>query len=409
MADSTQIFSLSNGLRGVVRPCSSPVEYFGIVFNVGSRDEDRSHEGLAHFVEHTIFKGTAKRRSTHIINRMERVGGELNAYTTKEETVVYSIFPSGHLARAMELISDLVINSRFPEKEIDKEREVVCDEIDSYLDVPSEAVFDDFEELAFVGSSLAHNILGDRKSVERLTSADCRGYLDRFYVTERAAFFYMGPSAPDKVERLASRYLSVVPSRGSELRRETPKIVAPFESLKRIESHQSHTVIGSRIPDMYSPRRHSVALLANILGGPGMNSRLNLSLREKRGLVYSVEASAMTLTDCGLLTIYFGCDPDDTDRCCHLVMKEIERMAATRMTQRSLENARRQFLGQLAVASENHEQFAVNTGRALLYRNHVPSSDEILERYRAITPEDIRVEAEGIASGTLRLTLGPAQ
>lgn len=407
MAEEIEIFSLSNGLRGVIRPCSSPVEYCGIAFNVGSRDEDEANEGLAHFVEHTIFKGTDKRRSTHIINRMESVGGELNAYTTKEETVVYSIFPAGHLERAVELIADLVINSRFPEKELEKEREVVCDEIDSYLDVPSEAVFDDFEDIAFRGSRLGHNILGNRKSVEKLTSQDCRAYLDRFYITPRAAFFYMGPSPADRVRRIASRYLSAIPENGAEVCRPLPAPTAAFDETRKIDSHQSHTVIGARIPDMFSPRRHTVALLANILGGPGMNSRLNVELREKRGLVYSVEASPMTLTDCGLLTIYFGCDSDDTTKCTRLVQKEIERMADSCISQRVLDAMRRQYLGQLAVASENHEQFAINTGRALLYRGHVPSPEEIVGHYMAISPENLRAEAEAIAKGCSRLTFGP--
>lgn len=338
---------------------------------------------------------------------MESVGGELNAYTTKEETVVYSIFPAGHLERAVELIGDLVMNSKFPDKELEKEREVVCDEIDSYLDVPSEAVFDDFEELAFAGSSLAHNILGARSSVEHLTSSDCRGYLDRFYITPRASFFYMGPAKSDKVQRIAARYLSGIPEKGKSVDRTVPPVADRFEVVKEIESHQCHTVIGARIPDMYSPRRHTVALLANIIGGPGMNSRLNVALREKRGLVYSVEASPMTLSDCGLLTIYFGCDPHDNKKCMRVVREELEKIASVKLSQRALDAARRQFLGQLAVASENHEQLSINTGRSLLYRNHVATPEEIIERYRAITPADIRDEAEKIACATSSLTLGP--
>lgn len=388
MSGNTHIFTLSNGLRGVIRSCSSPVEYCGIAVNVGSRDESPSLHGLAHFVEHTIFKGTPRRRSHHIINRMESIGGELNAYTTKEETVVYSIFPAGHLRRAVDLISDLVINSEFPLREINKEREVVCDEIDSYLDQPSEAVYDDFEDLIFRNSSLGHNILGSRESVERITTEDCRRYLSDNYTSSRSVFFYMGPCAPDKVERIAASCLAVLPP-GTQPERTVPPVAEPFAHSRHIGSHQAHTVLGARIPDMYSPKRHAMSLLSNILGGPGMNSLLNVELREKRGLVYSVETTPMMLTDCGLFTVYFGCDPTDTSRCRRLVENVIGRMADTPMSQRRLDAARRQLLGQMAVSSENHEQLAINTGRALLYRGGVATPQEIVEAYNAVTPSDL--------------------
>ena len=398
--------TLPSGLRVVMhhRP-GSVAEHCGVDVRAGSRDERPEHYGLAHFVEHTIFKGTMRRRSWHILNRMERIGGELNAYTTKEETVVYTTYPAGHLERAVDLVADLVENSQFPTVEIDRERQVVADEIDTYLDIPSEGIFDDFDELIFAGSPLAHPILGSRESIDRLTTDVCRNYLDEYYTPANMVFFYSGPEKPDHVVRVASRCFrkdphgSLIPRSGP-----TPPVPPKADVVKEIGTHQAHTVLGARIHDMYSPRRHAMALLTNILGGPGMNSLLNVALRERRGLVYTVDASASLLSDAGLFTIYYGCDTGDVDRCRRIIEGIIEKQASECMTQRHLEEARRQYIGQLTLASTNTEQRALSMARAMLFRGEVIPSARHLEAIRAITPADLR-EAAGALIGMSRLTL----
>lgn len=390
--------TLSNGLRIVHRCAKSNVEYCGVAVNVGSRDEQQGQFGLAHFVEHTIFKGTTHRRSWHIINRMETVGGELNAYTTKEETMLYSVFPSGNLNRAIDLIADLVISSQFPLSEIKKEREVVADEINSYLDSPSEAIFDDFEDLIFNGSSLGHNILGDSQAIASFTPQVCRKYLDNYYTAPNMVFFYMGQEKPSKVFKAAERYFGALSNQLAPINRVVPSMVETFDIKRELGNHQCHTIIGAPISGMYSPQRYPTALLTNIIGGPGMNSLLNISLRERRGLVYTVEASSAMFTDCGTFAIYFGCDHNDHNRCHRLVINLLESLATTPLSTKQIEAAKKQYLGQLIVASENREQAAITTGRSMLYHNRMASSDEVLGHINAITPEQVRQVAESIAS-----------
>lgn len=395
--NNIEYHTLSNGLRIVHRQSHSAVEYCGVAINVGSRDENEHEYGLAHFVEHTIFKGTQKRRSCHIINRMESVGGELNAYTTKEETMLYSIFPFGNLARAVELIADLVTSSNFPKSEIDKEREVVAEEINSYLDTPSEAVFDDFEDLIFKNSSLGHNILGNVDSISTFTSQICSDYLTRNYVPSRMVFFYMGAMPPDKTFRIVEKYFNSMPNKQSSIMRIKPKSVDIFNISKSINCHQSHSIIGTRLPSMHTELRYPIALLTNMLGGPGMNSILNIALRERRGLVYTVDASSSLLTDTGLFTIYFGCDTSDTEKCRKLIFNELDNLCSNEISPIKLEKIKKQHLGQILVASDNREQMALSTARATLYFNKVASSEEIAERIMSVTSSQLAEAAQLIA------------
>ena len=406
MADNNiySYHTLANGLRIVHRQARSGVEYCGVAVNVGSRDEAIEHYGLAHFVEHTIFKGTSHRRAWHIINRMEAVGGELNAYTTKEETMLFSIFPSGNLNRAIDLIADLVTSSQFPATELDKEREVVADEINSYLDSPSEAVFDDFEDLMFGGSSLGHNILGTTDTIATFTPEVCRNYLARYYTAPNMVFFYMGSERPSKVFKITEKYFGSLSNQLSPINRVIPSNVVTFDIKRDLGNHQCHTIIGSRIEGMYSEQRYPTALFTNIVGGPGMNSLLNISLRERRGLVYTVEASSAMFTDSGAFAIYFGCDHNDLNRCRRLVINQLDTLASKALTSKQIEAAKKQYLGQLIVASENREQAAITTGRSMLYHNHVASSDEVLDSINAITPEQVRQVAESIAKNISTLS-----
>ncbi|MCM1164108.1 MAG: insulinase family protein [Muribaculaceae bacterium] len=399
MMENITYFTLPTGLRvvSIHRP-GSVVGHCGVVVNAGSRDETDCTEGVAHFVEHTIFKGTHRRRGWHILNRMETVGGELNAYTTKEETVVYSTYPAGNTARAVELIADLVENSIFPASELEKERAVVEDEIDTYLDIPQDGIFDDYDELAFSGSSLAHPILGTRQSLQGLSSEVCRSWIEDCYTPSRMVLFHSGAETPAQIRRLAERCFSTLVRAGKPLDRTLPPRVEPFVKTIDRSTHQSHTVMGARVGGISSADRWALALLTNILGGPGMNSLLNVALRERRGLVYSIDASTSLLTDCGLFTIYFGCDPSDTQRCVGLVDRTIGQLAETPMTQRKLEAVKRQYLGQMMVSSVNTEQEILSVSRATLHRG------------RALTPAEIRqsildVNAEQLSETAAALSL----
>lgn len=388
-------FTLPNGLRVVHCHRQGEVEYCGVAVNAGSRDELTAERyGLAHFVEHTIFKGTSHRKSWHIINRMEAVGGELNAYTTKEETYVYSTFPKGNLRRAAELIADLVKRSSFPLAEIDRERDVVADEINSYSDVPSDGIYDDFEDLIFEGSALGHNILGTVDSISCFTPDVCRQYLDWFYTPRQMVFFYSGPSQARVVERIVGEYFGSLSLPDHERERVEPPTVERFDLVKEISSHQSHVVMGTRIGCLFDSGRYAMALLTNILGGPGMNSLLNVELRERRGLVYTIDASASHLTDTGLFTVYFGCDHEDAARCRRLVVNTIDRIAQGGMNERRLAQAKRQYAGQLVIASVNAEQTTLSQGRSMLYFGAVSPLSVTLDRIAAITLDEITAAAQ---------------
>lgn len=389
MEKKSVVFELQGGMKLLCRRAPLVLEYFGVAVNVGSRDEAPGRFGLAHFVEHTIFKGTLNRRACHVINRMEAVGGELNAFTTKEETNVYAIAPKGNLDRAVELIADLVINSTFPAAELDREREVVRDEIDSYLDTPSEAVYDDFEDLFFADNQLGHNILGTDRDLDTFDSEVCRKYLTANFIAPRMVAYYLGPEDPEKVLRRVKARFAALPVNGNAIHRVKPSALPPFNLRRNIDSHQSHTVLGASIPGVENPDKEAMALVTNILGGSGMNSRLNVALRERRGLVYTVEASTTLFSDCGLFNIYFGCDPDDRDRCLELVFRELTKIAEQPLSPRALAAAKKQYLGQLLVGSENLEQIILSGARSLLLTGRVRTLDEIRASIEAITPERI--------------------
>lgn len=379
----------------------SAVDYLGVMVNAGSRDEVPGCEGLAHFVEHTLFKGTRRRKSWHIINRMESCGGELNAYTTKETTVVYTTFPSGNLDRAADLLADLITDSQFPQKEIDREREVVADEINSYLDIPSESIFDDFEDIIFADSGLGHNILGTTDTLSGFTPEICRKWLTDFYVAPNMVLCYSGSLPPEKVWRRLERHFNSVCSNQAPLHRTAPKTAPPFHRKKELGNHQVHTVIGGRIPDMYSPLCHAMALLVNILGGPGMNSLLNVALREKRGLVYSVDASSVLFTDSGLLQIYFGCDADDTDRCRRIIDRLLTHLIEAPLSAHTLAAAKRQYLGQITVAGDNRESSLMSMARSILYHNRIISAEERSRIVSDISADQLRECASLIAPASL--------
>lgn len=403
--NSIQYHRLGNGLRVVARQVEMPVEHCGVAVNAGSRDEKPGQEGLAHFVEHTIFKGTSTRRASYVRDRMEVAGGELNAYTTKEETVVYSTFPAGHLRRAMALIGEMTADAVFPESEISKEKQVVAEEIDTYLDTPADAVFDDFEDLIYKGSPLAHNILGTRETLARFDSAACRGWLVEHFTPGRMVVFYSGPTDPEKVFRMAEQYFGALTRADRPLLRMVPEMVGRFEVVNDgVESFQAHTVLGARVPGLLDPKRMAVALLVNILGGPGMNSLLNVALRERSGLVYTTDATTSLMSDNGLLTIYFGCDPADVKRCLKIVNRVVEPLALNSMSERRLEAAKRQLIGQLTVGSVNSEQVAISMGRSVLYRGRAVSLRETVDALKEVSVTELQEAAVPLLSLS-RLTM----
>lgn len=404
MDKSCIIHTLPCGLRAVYCQRPGNVGYCGVAVDAGSRDE-ADRKGLAHFVEHTIFKGTKRRRAWHILNRMELVGGELNAYTSKEETLVYSLFPEGNMPRALELIADLVLNSTFPEHELDKEREVVMEEIMSYRDTPSEAIYDDFEDLIFAGNALGHNILGDEDSVQSLSSDDCRSFLDNLYTADNMVLFGLGGMSPDRFFRLADRYFSSLNRTLLRPERQVPAVIAPFAEDRAIDSHQAHTVIGIPTVSMHDERKYALLLLNNLIGGPGMNSLLNVAIRERHGYAYTVESSATLFSDCGLMTIYFGSDERHAQRCLQLVDRTLDSLASTPLRQRALDAAKKQFAGQLLVSSESLEGTALSMGKSVLHFGTVNSVKEITDRLLDVTADEVRDAAATLARRYSRLTM----
>lgn len=378
-------FILPNGLRIVYLPSGSNVSYCGFAVNAGTRDETPAEHGLAHFVEHTLFKGTEKRKAWHILNRMENVGGELDAYTSKEETLIYTVSLSEDAERAIELLADIVFNSRFPEPELEKEKEVIVDEINSCSDTPSELIFDEFENLFFEGHELGHNILGDVKSLGTFTRETCRSFTSRFYSPDNMVFFFYGKTPYRKILRLADKYMPAAGRPVTAVNRKPPSF-NPSGQIKRDKNlHQTHVVVGGKTCPAFDERRTGLHLLNNILGGPGMNSRLNISLREKHGLVYSVESGLTSYTDAGLFTVYFGCDRKSESRCLSLIYKELKRLRDSKLSTSQFAAAIKQWKGQMGIVSEQRESLALGLGKSFLRFNRYDGLPEVYRKIDALT------------------------
>ena len=384
-------FVLANGLRIVHLPSDSPVSYCGFVVHAGTRDEQSGQYGLAHFVEHMLFKGTKKRKVHHILNRMETVGGELNAYTTKEETFLYTVCLQEDIERAIELLSDLIFRSQFPETEIEKEREVVIDEIHLYEDTPSELIFDEFENRIFAGNDLGHAILGEIENIQRFTSYSCRNFVRDFYYPENMVFFSYGKTPFSKIRRYVEKYLPVISSTTpNRFLRCCPELRPVEETIIQNKSlHQTHVVTGGKAYGLFDEKRMGLLLLTNILGGPGMNSRLNVNLREKYGLVYTVEAEVLSYTDIGVFTVYFGCDPESMEQCLLLVRKELKQLCDKQLSGSQFTAAVKQWKGQLGIASEHKENAALRLGKNFLHFNRYDSLPQTYQKIEALTAEGL--------------------
>ena len=391
------IATLANGLRVIHLPNNSKIAYCGYQIKAGTRNEKPGEEGLAHFCEHVTFKGTQTHTSTAIINKLESVGGDLNAFTNKEDTVFYSAIPVEHFAKAVDVLSDIVFYSIFPQAEIDKEVEVICDEIESYNDSPAELIYDEFENLVFKGHPLGHNILGSADRVRGFATADAMRFTQQYYRPDNAIFFVYGNI---DFKRLVKTLEKLTPKQQQESVVDEAQVVAngrlPELTILNHDTHQAHVMIGNRAYSATHPLRIPLYLLNNMLGGPGMNARLNVILRERRGLVYSVESSMVCYGDTGLWAVYFGCDPHDVNRCVRLVKGEFKRLMEKPLSEKTLAAAKRQIKGQLAVACDNNENFAIDFGKSFLHFGDEKDIEKLYQKIDAVTAEQIQQVAKEI-------------
>jgi predicted Zn-dependent peptidase len=366
-----------NGIRLVHKEVNSMVANFGFIVHTGSRDELEEEQGMAHFIEHTIFKGTKKRKAYHILSRMEDVGGEINAYTTKEDTCVYAAFLRQDYDRAVELIYDLCFNSTFPEKEINREKTVIIDEILSYLDTPSELIFDEFEEMVFNRHAIGRSILGTEAHLKKFRRKDIRRFMLGNYATDEMVLCSVGKIKFDKFVKICEAYFGQVPRRSRRRPRIAPGEYTPVSLSVNKDSFQAHCVTGNLAYDVNSPGRVPLALLTNILGGPGMNSRLSLSLREKNGYAYNIESQYTSYSDTGIFTTYFGCEKDSYEKCLKLVYKEFDKVRRQKLGTLQLSRAKKQLIGQVAIAAENNEHLMLSMGKNILVYDRVDSLEDI--------------------------------
>ena len=435
--------TLDNGLRIIHLPSDSKVVYCGYQINAGTRDEEPGEEGLAHFCEHVTFKGTERRKAWHILNCLESVGGDLNAYTNKEGTVYYSAILKEHIARAVDLLSDIVFHSVYPQTEIDKEVEVICDEIESYNDSPAELIYDEFENILFKGSSLGHNILGTAEQVRSFTTEDALRFTRKLYRPDNAIFFAYGDIDFKKLVKLIGRALAdnesskpaeeklpqisqITQISQNNNSANTTEAIAKEKSVKSVgpknypsvgnemagqtivmekNTHQAHVMIGTRAYDVNDDRRMPLYLLNNILGGPGMNAKLNLALREHNGLVYTVESTMVAYGNTGTWSIYFGCDEHDIKRCLRLVRKELDRMMEKPLSDSQLKAAKKQIKGQIGVACDNRENFALDFGKSFLHYGWEKNVDRLYEQVEAITSQQIQDVARELFDKNRLITL----
>ena len=403
-------YTLDNGLRIIHLPSDSKVVYCGYQINAGTRNEEPGEEGLAHFCEHVTFKGTERRKAWHILNSLESVGGDLNAYTNKEGTVYYSAILKEHIARAVDLLTDIVFHSVYPQTEIDKEVEVICDEIESYNDSPAELIYDEFENIIFKGSPLGHNILGTAEQVRSFKTEDALRFTRKLYRPDNAIFFAYGDIDFKKLVRLLKKSFLSEERRVKSEKFNSPEAQTQFNIqhstfntqhsfegqtiVMQKNTHQAHVMIGTRAYDVNDDRRMPLYLLNNMLGGPGMNAKLNLALREHNGLVYTVESTMVAYGDTGIWSIYFGCDEHDVKRCLRLVRKELDKFMQKPLSEAQLKAAKKQIKGQVGVACDNRENFALDFGKSFLHYGWEKNVDRLYEQVDEITAEQIQAVAQ---------------
>ena len=404
-------FTLDNGLRVIKLPSDSNVVYCGFQIAAGTRDEEAGEEGLAHFCEHMTFKGTQRRNALRILNELERVGGDINAFTNKEDTVFYAAVLREHLPKAVDLLTDIVFHSTYPQHEIDKEVEVICDEIESYNDSPAELIYDEFENLLFKGHPLGHNILGTAEQVRRFTTDDALRFTRRHYRPDNAIFFVYGNPITSRKEWGLNTLKSIVKSDLSLKTRHDENLSHRIGHSKGSTvclsqgTHQAHVMTGNIAYAATDNRRWTLYLLNNMIGGPAMNTRLNIALRERRGLVYTVESSMVAYGDTGMWCTYFGCDPADASKCLRIVRRELNRFIEKPLSATQLANAKRQLKGQLGVACDNRESFALSFGKSFLHYGDERHLSRIYKHIDEITADEIKQVAREVFAPETMTTL----
>ncbi len=391
-----KIHTLANGIRLVYKKAVSPVSHLGLFIATGARDEFPDEHGMAHLIEPLLFKGTSRRKAYYILSRMEDVGGELNAYTTKEETCIHATFFNTYYARAMELISDIAFHSVFPESELKKEKEIILDEINSYKDSPSELIFDEFEEMLFDGNPIGRNILGDEEKLRHYTRHDIETFISRNYATDRMVVSFVGEVPFSRVVRNFEHYFGTVAAKSSVQRAVASYGNQPVQKRLERKTFQAHCIIGNLAYPFSHDRRLALYLLNNYLGGPGMNSRLNLALRERTGYAYTVDSMYTSYSDTGNVTIYFGTDKAQVDKCIALVHTELQQLRKKPLSHTTLQKAKRQVHGHIAISSENNENHMLSMGKSLMIFDRVDTLEEIGRRIEALTAAELMEVANDI-------------
>ena len=404
-------YTLPCGLRLVCTPGQTDVVYLGIAIDAGTRHELPQESGMAHFIEHMSFKGTRRRSTRQVISSMESVGGELNAFTGKEETVYYCTCLKQHVSRAIDLLLDIALESTYPQEEMNREVEVVIDEIESYQDQPAELIYDEFESLIFPSHPLGRNILGDAETLRKYRSGDLHRFARRLYHPDRMVLYVLGNVEPEKVLRAVGKNAAC-----GDAQRRTRKLPTPhaeigiaargdFNVLREKNTHQAHVVVGAPSFGGNDPRHLHLYFLSNMLGGPAMSSRLNLALRERNGLVYTVESNYTAYTDTGIWTVYYGCDANDRARCRRLVAHELDKLTQHPLSQRALDAARRQLKGQIGISYDNFENVAIGMAKRYLHYGKTLTKEALFERLDAITPENLLSTAQFVFAPERLLTL----
>lgn len=399
-------YTLPNGIRGIHRQVKgAAVAHCALVVGAGTRDEAKDEFGLAHLTEHALFKGTEKRKAWQVNCRLENLGGELNAFTTKEDTTVHTTVLKGDFGKAVELVSDIVFRSTFPDRELEREKEVIIDEINTYKDAPAELIYDTFEDLLFEGSELGHNILGRKASLMRYTGDSVRRFVDRTYTTDQMVFSSIGSFSARTAENYARRYLSdFSPTTRHYERIRTAPLAAPFERTITRHTHQTHCILGGRAYELQEEKRLPLSLLINRLGGPCANSILNVEVREKHGLTYNIEANYTPYSDAGVMAIYFSSDHNHTDDCLELIHRQLDHLRKTPFTARQLAMAKRQFIAQMAISCESKENYILGAGKAILSHGEMDTMEEAYRKIQALTARDLQEVAEEVFCNLSKLT-----
>jgi predicted Zn-dependent peptidase len=384
-----QLYQLSNGIRLIHQEVKSNVGHLGVIINAGSRDEEADEQGIAHFIEHSIFKGTKKRKAYHVLSRIEDVGGELNAYTTKEETAIYASFLTPYYNRAAELLSDIVFNSVFPEKELEREKEVVMEEINSFKDSPAELIFDEFDELIFDGHPIARNILGTPETLRSFDRDKIRAFISKNYHTDQMVISSVGNIPFSRIKSMVEKYFGEHPASLRSKSRLKFENYTPGSRSEAKDTHQTHCILGNVAFDNQHPQRIALVLLNSLLGGQALNSRLNLSLRERKGMAYNVESGYTAYTDTGIFNVYFGTDKENLEKAIQIVLKEFRQLKDISLGTLQLSKAKKQLIGQLAIAADNHEELMLTIGKSYLLFDKVDPMVRVFEKIESVSAVDI--------------------